>query len=890
VNPAILGIRLDMLVYLYRRRLRAQRAGELLAGAGVAVGVALVFGVLLANVSLTGSARRLVGGLAGSARWELVARSAAGMPEALVRRAGEEPGVLVAAPVLRENVTVAGASGERAVQLIGLTPSVEALGGADTAELAAGAALLKGGLGLPSGVADALGAGAGSPLAVAARGTIHFTRVRILLGRTLKSVAASPVVVASLPVAQALAGRPGRVSELLIRPAPGGDGARVRAELARLAAGAHLDLRAADAELGLLSVATAPSRHSTSLFSAIAVMIGFLLALSAVLLTVPERRRFIAELRLLGYDSAQVALLLGTQALVLGVVAAAAGLALGYLLAHAFFAQVPGFLTAAFPIGAAQVVRPAAVAAAAACGVAAALLASLAPLLPQRDGAGALSGRAIRALALAGAALVAGACAAALLDARLTIAAGVALALACVCLAPPALWSLSHALPPAAERVRSGAVVVALGELRATTLRAAALAAIVCLATFGGVAIGGARSDLLRGIGRATDQYFATAPVWVTAGHDVFNTGAFPPGPAVAALSHASAVSAAAPSSSSSAPSPSSFSSSPSSSPVIAGVRVYRGGLLDIGERRVWVRARPAADSALLESTQLLHGDYATATRLIRAGGWAAVSSDLAEERGLHIGGALTLPTPAGARTVRVAAITTNSGWPAGALTLGAADFARWWPGGEAAALEVSLRPGVSAAAGRRAVAAALGAPRSAHDGAGSAHDGAGSGPPGAGMGTTAGLLALTAGERAAQSEASARQGLRTLAEISTLLLIAAALAVAAALSAAIWQRRARLASLKLQGYDSGQLWLSVLLESTVTIAAGALAGVLLGLLGHALAGRYLQLSTGFPAPFAPGPAQAAATVALLAAIALLVIALPGMAAARVSPRAVLQE
>ncbi len=52
LNPRIFGIRLSMLLFLYRRRLRAHPAGELLAGAGVAIGVALVFGVLLANASL----------------------------------------------------------------------------------------------------------------------------------------------------------------------------------------------------------------------------------------------------------------------------------------------------------------------------------------------------------------------------------------------------------------------------------------------------------------------------------------------------------------------------------------------------------------------------------------------------------------------------------------------------------------------------------------------------------------------------------------------------------------------------------------------------------------------------------------------------------------------
>ena len=120
--------------------------------------------------------------------------------------------------------------------------------------------------------------------------------------------------------------------------------------------------------------------------------------------------------------------------------------------------------------------------------------------------------------------------------------------------------------------------------------------------------------------------------------------------------------------------------------------------------------------------------------------------------------------------------------------------------------------------------------------------------------------------------------------------MIAAALAVASALSATVWQRRTRLAALKMQGYDTGQLWRAVVLESAVTIGVGAVVGAVLGVCGHALASRFLERTTGFPAPFAVGPAQVLLTLALIAAIALAVIALPGMLAARVSPRSVLQE
>jgi putative ABC transport system permease protein len=849
LNPRILGIRLSMLLHLYRRRLRAHPVGELLAGGGVAIGVALVFGVLLANASLTSSEGQLVHGLAGSARFALVARSAQGFEERLAVQAGNLPGVQVAAPVLRENVTLSSPRGQEAVQLIGVTPTLEALGGAATQELDAGEQLLKGGLGLPSGVARTLDAHAGTPVRLASNGAVQRVRVRVLLsGNGLAALADSPVAVSVLGVAQALTGQPHRVSEVLIRPLPA-EAAAVSRELQRLAA-SRLDVRPADDEVRLLSEATAPNRQSTSLFSAIAVMIGFLLALNAILLTVPERRRFVAELRLQGYDPRQILLLLGTQALVLGVVASLVGVALGDVLSRVFFQRVPGFLTSAFPVGAQEAVHAGTVLLAIACGVLATALASAVPLWDLRAdrpadgvlrGSGARSeivrARTVVWLALAGAALIAAAIALALLAPSLTIVGGVALALASVCLIPAAFSGLARWLPRACEQVRSGALIVALSELRATTTRSVALAGIVGLAVYGGIAIGGARNDLLGGIGRATDQYFGTADVWVTSGSDVFNTNNFAPGAPAAAIARA---------------------------PGVAAVRVYQGGLLDVGERRMWVRARPPADSAMFESSQLLHGDYATATSLIRRGGWAAVSSEYAAEHHLRVGSTVSLPTPSGPARLGVAAILTNSGWPAGALTLSSGDYRRYWQTTDAAALEVSLEPGVTPAQGRRAVQVALAA--------------------------YPGLRARTTGERAALSVASARQGLRTLAEISTLLLIAAALAVASALSATIWQRRLRLAALKIQGYDAGQLWRAVLLESTATIAVGAAVGAALGVCGHALASRYLELSTGFPAPFSLGPGQVLLTLALIGAIALAVIALPGMVAARVAPRAVLQE
>jgi putative ABC transport system permease protein len=480
LNPSLFGLRLSMLLHLCRARLRAHPVAELLTAVGVAVGVALVFGVLLANASLTGSAAKLVTGLAGGARIELAAPSPQGFDQRIAEQAGELPGVEVAAPVLRRNVTLSGPRGSEQVQLVGVTPSLEALGGIATQELAAGAQLQRGGLGLPASVAQAIGAGRRARVMIASGAQQRSVQVRALLGSRIASLASSPIAVAVLGLAQRLtygtgevtggagrvaggagqvtgssgqvaggsgrvAGGPGRVTEVLVKPLRG-HGAQVAGELRHLA-GDRLLVRPATAELGMLSLATAPSRQSTALFTAIAVMIGFLLALNATLLTAPERRRFIAELLTQGYETRQVALLLGFQALIVGLIASLAGIVLGALLASALFTHVPGFLSAAFPLGTEEAIAPAAVLAALACGLLASAGASLTALLdpwharatPDLALQRAALSETVRTesvlrLAGAGLLLLFVAVGLALLMSSLTIVGGVMLALATVCM------------------------------------------------------------------------------------------------------------------------------------------------------------------------------------------------------------------------------------------------------------------------------------------------------------------------------------------------------------------------------------------------------------------------------------------------------------------------
>lgn len=849
LDPRICGIRLSMLFRLYGWRLRRHTAQELLAGGGIAVGVALIFGVLLANTSIVGSAEQLASSIEGKARLQMAARSESGFSEALSERAVRLPGVAMAAPLLHQNIELVGPHGRTEVRMVGVTPGLVQLGGIATQNLGAGASLIAGGIGLPSSVAEAIGARPNHRVTLYAGGMTKHVLVRAVLGSsTIGAVADSPVAVALLPVAQELLGKRGRISQLLIVPTRGHERALERQ--LRQISGPGMYVGSAAQEVALLRATAHPSEQATTMFAALGGMVGFLLTFSAMLLTAPERRRYVADLRMQGYDWRQVLLVLAFEATLLGMIASLLGVGLGLLLSRIFFAHVPVYLAFAFPIGGEEVIRAGTVMIALGAGLLATLLASAQPaldLLPSRPrdavshhGMGseqALPRRAEVGLAALAFALVLAVTLIVLVWPSLTLLGGVLLALATFVLIPPVFALASHAFGRAGEHLRGSAHVLAARELRATPMRSVALAGVAALAVYGSVAILGARQDLIHGLDNAVNEYLTTADVWVSTGDNTLTVDSFADGGSLARLAHL---------------------------PSVAAVRPYQGALLDVGDRRMWVRARSPQVARQLEGSQVMEGDPTRASALLRRSGWASVSSGFADERGLHVGSRFTLQTPSGPANLRVAAVTTNIGWTPGALTLSAADFQRYWASSAPTAYEVQLKTGVPAAVGREAVRQALD--------------------------SRPGLVVQTLSQREAVYRTSARQGLRTLGQISTLLLITAALAVAAALSAAIWMRRSWFASLKTKGFSTVQLLRTLLWESAIVLGVGCAVGAVLGIYGHALASRWLEMSTGFPAPFAFGEEQVLAVLGIVAGIALAIVALPGMRAAQVSPQAAFQE
>jgi putative ABC transport system permease protein len=611
------------------------RVQELLAGVGVAIAVALVFAAMIANASVAGSAGEVVHAVAGPASLQLHARSPDGMEERLLTRVEHLAGVEQAVPLLEQSATVVGPAGRRAnVTLAGADVSLGRLDGlARTLPIAA---FSPGAIGLTRASAEAIGVtDANAPsveVSLELRGTVHRLKVAAVLGREAAgALSQAPISVLALANLQQLAGLQGRLTRILIQTRPGRE-ASVRAALSRLAGG-RVTVATTDAEVALLHQALRPSDQASGFFAAISALLGFLFAFNAMLLTVPERRQAIADLRLIGTKRAAIVQIVTFQALCLGVVASLVGLLAGYALSLGAFHQSSGYLAEAFTIGTNTVVGIRPLLLSLGGGILATCLASGVPLLDLRrdkaldavyfeDGGSGnvLDHSSQLRLALAVVGLLGLATLLFQLQASLGFIASGVLALATVLAVPLAFaGALRAGAALAARRQRLTILQVALTSLRAATLRSLALAATGAVAIFGGIALGGSRDDLLRGIDGFARSYAADAELWV--GNPGDNQATMP----FEADGYARRIAEV---------------------PGVASVSAFQGGFLELGDRRAWVIARPPGAERMLLSSQIVDGNANTAVRELGEGGWIAVSRQIAEQQHVGIGDPLTLPTP----------------------------------------------------------------------------------------------------------------------------------------------------------------------------------------------------------------------------------------------------
>lgn len=839
-------MRLTNLAHLYRIRLRSRLVSDLLAVAGIAVGVALVFAALVANTSLTGSVRQLNEGLVGNASFQLAARSSDGFDQRLLGRVERIDGVGATAPIVEAKANLVGSGKVHPVLLIGSSPRFARFGGQLLQRLGTAGRRGPPGLGLPAPLATDLETRSGGKVKVETGVGTAYVRVAALLHRDdVGSLVANPIALAPLPLVQAAAGMRGRLSRIFVSP-DSGRGPEVQQALERIA-DSRLEVAPADREVAMFERAAYPTNQSTAQFSVLSALVGFLFALSAMLLTVPQRRQLIAELRLTGYAPSVIVQILLFDALVLGVAGSALGLALGDQVSRHLFGAVPDYLTSAFPVGSQRIVTWQSVAVAGIAGVVAACIAVLAPVRqallpnPSTSARGAAvptreawaTGLGVGCLALTAAVVV--------FAPDLALIGVVTLTAALVLLLPVLLRLSASAIDSAGRRTSSPVAILAVLELRsgAARIRTLALAATGAIAVFATVSIGGANADLQRGLDRAGVEIDRNAEVWVTFRGPASLLGTTPFTLTSRQVERVERLAA------------------------VRSVHRYGGSFLDVGDHRAWVLAPPSSVPQPILETQIREGTASLAERRVRAGGWLVLSDGIAAQEDVGVGESIVLPTPIPTK-FRVAALSNNNGWPGGAIVMNAADYARAWSTRATGALGIQIADGASPARVAFAVERALG--------------------------HRIPVQVETRAERERRHRASSRAGLARLRQISAMVLISAVLAMAVAMGGVIWQRRSTISALKVHGFGEFELWRSLLLESGLLLGTGCLIGAGFGLAGQVLLDRGLEEITGFPLLYSTAGWLAVAVFALVTGVAVAMLAIPGWLAVRVRPIAGLAD
>lgn len=827
----------------YRARIRGGSVlvQECFAILGLAVGVALLFASQVSSTSLDRSVSQLNRQVVGDgARFQIDARGPGGFNEALFKTIRRLPGVLSAMPVVEQSINVIAGDRQESVELLGADPQYVHIGGPLVREFSGRQLAAMHALALPAPIAANIGAHSLQTIRVQVGGNTRLALLgAVLQGSEVGALASNPVALAPIAYAQELTNMRGRLTRVFVQPAPG-DSAQVHSELARFGAERNLTLAPAMYDANLFAQAAYPESQGELLFSAISALVGFMLALNAMLITVPARRKMIEAVRFSGATRSTTVKILLFDAAVLAALGIVVGLALGELLSIEVFHSTPGYLASAFPVGSSRIVTWQSVVIASAAAVVAAVLGVLWPvrdlLRPPRTPEqhikapwGLLTGRLLLGSGCLSATTVI------LVLAPQAAIVGVALLIvALVCLLPPLFDGAVVAFERLQRPLYSASTKLAVAELQTpgTRIRALAIAATGAVAVFGTVSIGGAQSNLQHGLDASAHAIDASANVWVLPGGESSILATLPfQGVAPSRLAGL---------------------------PGVRTVGVYRGGFLDWGDRRLWIQAQPSESYAPVPAGQLISGSLPQARARIRSGGWAVVSEDVAREHGLRVGETFTLPAPHPIQ-LRVAALATNLGWPPGAIVMSSADYAHAWQSTSPSAYEVQTAPGTSPEQARAAIQHVLG--------------------------RHTGLVVETRGERQRRLYALAAQGLSRLTQIRLLVLLAAILATAGAMGAMLWQRRDLVAWVKCQGYGRGVLWRWLSVECAAMLGSGCLIGAAFGVYGQLLLSHTLVIVTGFPVYLHFAALVAISSFALVTVVAVAVVSLAGYLVVRVPAR-----
>ncbi len=312
-----------------------------LAVLGVAVGVAVVVAVDLANGSALRAFDLASEAIVGRATHQVVGDST-GLPDDLYRQLRVEHGIRPSAPVVEGLVALAERPDLR-LRLLGLDPFAERefrsyvgggrAGGLDEEFDLASFLTVPGAVLLSERTADELGldTGDGLSLLVAGRPTAGFLAGRLRPTTGVQSEALAELVIADLATAQEILGLGGRLSRIDLILAPGSAGHEAAGRIADLLP-PGTRLQPAAARSAVAASMTRAFRLNLTALSMLALLCGGFLIYNTVAFGVVRRRRLLGTLRCLGAGRRRLLALVLGESLLIGLTGSLLGTVAGQAL------------------------------------------------------------------------------------------------------------------------------------------------------------------------------------------------------------------------------------------------------------------------------------------------------------------------------------------------------------------------------------------------------------------------------------------------------------------------------------------------------------------------------------------------------------------------------
>ncbi len=642
-----------------------------LAIVGIALGVAVVLAVDLANASARRSFALAMERISGQATHRLV-DDAQGIPEAWYVQMRVERGLRPSAPVVTGYLPNADQPGQL-LQILGVDPFAESLFRHPAADLTGGDFDLRAFLVNPDAAL--------LPEALGEQITLKRGDQRLTLKRagTLRGPELDGLIITDISTAQTLLGMAGRLSHIDLILPDGSTGARQAEEL-RAALPPGLRLERPDQRNQTIADLSASFSLNLTAMSLLALVVGMFLIYNAITFSVVQRRSLLGLLRALGVSRRELFIGVLGEALLLGLAGTLLGSLLGLWLGSGLVHLVTRTINDLYYVLSVRefFIDPWSLAKGAALGVLATLAAAW---LPAREAAdappGAVLSRAhlesrwrasLPRFLLAGLALLAAG--GLVLTFSQSLAAGFTglflLILGCALLTPPIVVGLVQLNQPLTARLGLLARMANRDVARHLSRTGVAVAAL--MVAFSATV----------GVGVMVDSFRGGVAIWI---NDLLNADLYIAPPSIEDGGNRSE-----------ALNPATLTVL-REMPGVAEVSTYRGTRMDLDGRPVMfiaVDLAPASQAGY----RLIDGDADRVWPAFQTGEAILISEPLAYRRGLRVGDRLEVSTNQGMHHFPIAGVFLDYGSEHGRILLHRTGYERYWHDSTVGSAAVFAAPG----------------------------------------------------------------------------------------------------------------------------------------------------------------------------------------------------